>query len=253
MERLHEAIEFSTSIQNQFILDAEFLYWRGLLFIYNNNPDMGKKFIREAVNKDPDNPKFVKVQKNLMKMERLKKDAGELFQAGKYVEAAEAYGECLTLDGLNKQYNSTVLFNRGMCYMKVGKDQEALEDFGEAIRLNEEYAKAYAKRADLLFKLEKWEEAKADYHRARQLDQQQFDELKRKIKQCDIEIKKAKRKDYYKILGVDKKATDEEIKKAYKKMALKWHPDKNSASEEQKVEADKMFKDIGEAFSVLSD
>ncbi len=46
---------------------------------------------------------------------------------------------------------------------------------------------------------------------------------------------------------------EDEIKKAYKKMALKWHPDKNSATEEQKVEADKMFKDIGEAYSVLSD
>lgn len=36
-------------------------------------------------------------------------------------------------------------------------------------------------------------------------------------------------------------------------MALKWHPDKNSGTEEQKETADKMFKDIGEAYAVLSD
>ena len=46
--------------------------------------------------------------------------------------------------------------------------------------------------------------------------------------------------DYYKLLGVDKKATDDEIKKAYKKMALKWHPDRNAGSEE----ASKKFKEV---------
>mmetsp|Transcript_2838 Transcript_2838/g.2661 ORF Transcript_2838/g.2661 Transcript_2838/m.2661 type:complete len:104 (+) Transcript_2838:1000-1311(+) len=100
--------------------------------------------------------------------------------------------------------------------------------------------------------LEKWEEAKHDYTKARQVDHQ-FEDLRRKIKQCDLEIKKAKRKDYYKILGIEKTATEDEIKKAYKKMALKWHPDKNSATEEMKEEADKIFKDVGEAYSILSD
>ncbi|KAG5636398.1 hypothetical protein H0H81_008172 [Sphagnurus paluster] len=55
--------------------------------------------------------------------------------------------------------------------------------------------------------------------------------------------------DYYKLLGIDKSATDDEIKKAYKKMALKWHPDRNGGSEE----ANKKFKEVSEAFEVLSD
>ena len=50
-----------------------------------------------------------------------------------------------------------------------------------------------------------------------------------------MEAQKAKRKDYYKILDVDKNATDDEIRKAYRKLALKWHPDKNNESEEKKV------------------
>jgi len=55
-------------------------------------------------------------------------------------------------------------------------------------------------------------------------------------------------KDYYKILGLSKGATDEEIKKAYRKMALKYHPDKNkSAGAEEK------FKEIAEAYEILSD
>ena len=55
-------------------------------------------------------------------------------------------------------------------------------------------------------------------------------------------------KDYYKILGVDKKAGQEEIKKAYRKLAVKYHPDKNQGN---KTAEDK-FKEISEAYEVLS-
>lgn len=55
-------------------------------------------------------------------------------------------------------------------------------------------------------------------------------------------------KDYYKILGVTKTANDDELKKAYRKLALKYHPDKN-----QTKGAEEKFKEIGEAYDVLSD
>lgn len=55
--------------------------------------------------------------------------------------------------------------------------------------------------------------------------------------------------DYYKILGVDKKASTEEIKKSYRKLALKYHPDRNPNNKE----AEEKFKKISEAYAVLSD
>ena len=57
--------------------------------------------------------------------------------------------------------------------------------------------------------------------------------------------------DYYKILGVDKKASDEEIKKAYRKLAMKFHPDHYQG--EDKKEAEEKFKKISEAYAVLKD
>lgn len=56
-------------------------------------------------------------------------------------------------------------------------------------------------------------------------------------------------KDYYKILGVDRKASDEEIKRAYRKLALKYHPDRNRGDKQ----AEERFKEINEAYQVLSD
>ena len=55
-------------------------------------------------------------------------------------------------------------------------------------------------------------------------------------------------KDYYKSLGLSRGASEEDIKKAYKKMALKFHPDKNKSPG-----AEEKFKEIAEAYEVLSD
>merc|ERR1739848_41072 len=55
-------------------------------------------------------------------------------------------------------------------------------------------------------------------------------------------------KDYYAILGVSKSASDADLKKAYRKLAIKYHPDKNKSSE-----AEEKFKEIGLAYEVLKD
>lgn len=59
----------------------------------------------------------------------------------------------------------------------------------------------------------------------------------------------ASKRDYYEVLGISKSASDDEIKKAYRKLAVKYHPDKNPGDKE----AEAKFKEINEAHDVLSD
>ena len=57
------------------------------------------------------------------------------------------------------------------------------------------------------------------------------------------------KRDYYEVLGVDKNASEDEIKKAYRKLAIKYHPDRNPDSKE----AEEKFKEAAEAYDVLHD
>src|SRR5204863_9377276 len=58
-----------------------------------------------------------------------------------------------------------------------------------------------------------------------------------------------KKRDYYEVLAVDRNATGEEVKRAYRKLAVKFHPDKNP----EDPQAEEKFKELGEAYDVLID
>jgi len=154
---------------------------------------------------------------------------------------------------LNLAYNATALLNKAICETKLNKNDEALRSLNQAIRMNPNYAKALVKRGEVNMVLKEYEEAVRDFNKASQLDSTGFG-VQPKLKEAQKMAKAAKKKDYYGLLGIAKDANDQDIKKAFRKAARDWHPDKfSSKPEEERVKAEKMFKEINEANAVLSD
>lgn len=110
------------------------------------------------------------------------------------------------------------------------------------------YLKARKTKATALGKAGDWEAAVRDFKAIQETNPQEPG-IAKDIRNAELELKKSKRKDYYKILGADKDAGENEIKKAYRKLAIVHHPDKNPDD----AEAADRFKDIGEAYETLSD
>merc|ERR1711936_916875 len=96
-----------------------------------------------------------------------------------------------------------------------------------------------------------YDEALNDFRAALEKDEG-FSRAKEGMAKAQKLQKQAGKRDYYKILGVKRSSTKKEIKKAYKKLALEWHPDKFTDEEEKKA-AEKKFMDIAAAKEVLTD
>merc|ERR1719433_2491979 len=183
----------------------------------------------------------------------MKEEGNTAFKSSQWTKAHDLYSQALQIDPCNKATNAKLYFNRATVAAKLKKFEESVSDCDEALKLDENYLKAFLRRGRSYMELEKYDEAVRDFEQINKMERgnQEYRQL---LSNAKLELKKSKRKDYYKILGVDRSANDEEIKKAYRKRALVHHPDRHSgASEEERKEHERKFKEVGEAYGMLSD
>jgi len=251
--KIQEALNFITSkLTSEERSNEEFEYLTLLALYYEGKYDKARSVLSILLNRTKDNEKLNHLWRILKEIESQKEKANEVFKAGKYQEAIELYTKLLELDPKNNSFNSTIYSNRALCYQKLNQMMEALRDVNKSISLNERYWKAYVRRGNIYMLLKMYDEARYDYQRVKEAEPSNKDVLKL-LEEAKKEEQKAKKRDYYQILGIGKEASQDEVRKAYKKLALKWHPDRNNTSEEQKKMAEKNFRDINDAYSVLSD
>jgi len=143
---------------------------------------------------------------------------------------------------------SKLYSNRSAVLIKLGKYTDALKDMDKALEIDPNFVKVLRRRADTYIKLERYEEAVQDLKLAMELESNNVD-IRKELRNAERELKKSQRKDYYRILEVSKDASDIEIKKAYRKLALQHHPDKNCGDTDAEIK----FKEIGEAYAILGD
>jgi len=233
-------------------INSDALYVKGLCLYYQDFVDKAYQHFNQVLRRDPDHKKARVALKKARHLQSKKQEGNECFSSGKYQEAFDIYSEALMIDPCNKSTNAKLYYNRALVGSKLNQLEKAIEDCSQALELDSTYLKAYIKRARCYMDAEKYEEAVRDYEKVCKMDRSR--EYRRMLDEAKLELKKSKRKDYYKILGVPKGSSEDEIKKGYKKEALKHHPDRHSgASDEAKKNEEVLFKEVNEAYSVLSD
>ena len=196
--------------------------------------------------------KIKKLSDKLEQIESLKEKANNYYKENNFTEAINVYNELLSLDNNNKIFNALILSNRSLCYYKMRDLFNALHDINASIKLNDKYWKSFQRRANINIRLKYSEQAKDDLRRVLELDPSNK-EARKLLEDILKEERKKGNKDLYTILGVSQNATFEEIRKEYKKLAFKWHPDRNGETEEKKIFAEKKFKEINAAYNILFD
>jgi DnaJ family protein C protein 7 len=228
--------------------DPEALVLRGRALYSQGENDKAIQHFRQAVSLDPDYRDAVKYLRMVQKLDRMKAEGNAEYKAGHWAAAIEKYTETLEIDPLNKSINSKLLQNRALCRVQLKDYKGAIEDCERALSLDPAYTKARKTKASALGQSGKWEEAVRELKDIQEQDPTDAG-IAKQLRNAELELKKSKRKDYYKILGVEKDADENQIKKAYRKAAIVHHPDKNPDDED----AAERFKDIGEAYETLSD
>ncbi|KAF2139534.1 uncharacterized protein K452DRAFT_327997 [Aplosporella prunicola CBS 121167] len=245
---LGEALSQAMTLLRNNSQDPEALVLRGRALYAQGDDDKAISHFRQALNCDPDFRDAVKWLRTVQKLGRMKEEGNSLFKSGKYQEAVDVYTQALEVDPMNKGTNSKILQNRALCNIKLKNYQPAVDDATRAYELDNTYVKARKTKAKALGEMGNWEEAVRELNAVKDANPGEPN-IQKEIRNAELELKKSKRKDYYKILGVDKDADETQIKKAYRKLAIVHHPDKNQGDEA----AAERFKDIGEAYETLSD
>ncbi|KAG5353588.1 hypothetical protein C0989_005109 [Termitomyces sp. Mn162] len=229
---------------------------RGLVLFLSGKLSQATQHVNSALRLDPGHEGARRLRIRVKDVERLKEEGNVAFKSGKYEDAIAKYSEALDRigeaeeEGGGGQIRATLLSNRATTLLKLERHEEALVDTDASLALYPHSFKALRTRARLNLHLEKYDASIADFSSAIENvggegTEADIRALRSELKKAEAALKRSKTKDYYKILGIARDASETDIKKAYRRESLKHHPDKGGDEEK--------FKLVSEAYAVLSD
>lgn len=175
-----------------------------------------------------------------------------LLKEEKFNEAISHYSEAIQISPMDNSLLSNILYNRAVARSKLGFIRDAISDCTNAIKNSWTYTQFLKLRAKCHMNMRNFRKSVEDYEALVKFDKSI--EVETMLREARNALQRSQSSNYYDILDIDRKATQEDIKKAYKKLALIHHPDKHSdAPPNEKEEQQEIFKKISAANDVLSD
>ncbi|KAL7265114.1 hypothetical protein ACSBR1_002963 [Camellia fascicularis] len=229
--------------------NLEALLLRGHAYYYLADHDVASRHFRKGLHLDPEHHELKKAYFGLKNLLKKTKSAEENENKGKLRLAVEDYKAALALDPNHLAHN--VHLHLGLCkvLVRLGRGKDAVSGCTEVLDIDEELVEALVQRGEARLLIEDWEGAVADLKSEVEKSPQDT-HIREALMRAERSLKLSQRKGWYKILGLSKTASISEIKRAYKKLALQWHPDKNVDNRE---EAETKFREIAAAYEVLGD
>ncbi|KAL0849689.1 hypothetical protein ABMA28_011655 [Loxostege sticticalis] len=207
------------------------------------------KEIRECLKLDPEHKKCFPFYKKVKKVDKFLLDCEQLSESRDFAGCIASANKVLKTE----DEVTLVVFEarKWLCSCSVKEElyTEALAECGAALALQSD-ARVLCDRADALLGLDMFEDAIHSFKEALELEEG-LQRAKDGISRAQKLQKQSEQRDYYKILNVKRSASKQEIIKAYRKAAQKWHPD-NFQGDEKKL-AEKKFIDVAAAKEVLTD
>ncbi|XP_034232660.1 dnaJ homolog subfamily C member 3 [Thrips palmi] len=209
------------------------------------------KEIRECLKLDPEHKDCFPHYKKVKKVEKQLNDAQEALQANDYKRCIDMSKKVLVSEPNVANIRFQAHDKLCQCYHKDDQITESLQSCQDALDIHMD-ARILCDRAEVYIASSMFDDAVRDYHKALDIEED-YQRAKEGIQRAQKLQKQAERRDYYKILGVSRNAGKQEIIKAYRKAAQKWHPDNFQQNESEKKIAEKKFIDIAAAKEVLTD
>jgi len=223
---------------------------RALAYLHQQNVDKCKGDLSAILRNDPEHAAAAKLHRKVKKYQRALDDGVKLEQGRQHQPAVDKFRAAL--EAFSPPLETSAL-RLGMCRCQLKLRQSA-----EAARWCDKAYKAEPENLEVLFSLADAKSMLGEDHAGLQLlktAQYRFRksmELMQKIQRLENRIKQQSKVNYYKVLGVTRSATQKEVKRAYHKLAMKYHPDKVTEADD-KPTAEAMFKKIARAYEVLGD
>ncbi|XP_010937842.2 dnaJ protein P58IPK homolog B [Elaeis guineensis] len=229
--------------------NLEALLLRGRAYYYLSDHDVATRHFQKGLRLDPEHSELKKAYFGLKNLLKKTKSAEDNAAMGKLRLAVEDFKAALAMDPSHSAYN--VHLHLGLCkvLVQLGRGKDAIKSCTDALEIDGELVEALVQRGEAKLITEDWEGAVEDLKIAAQKSPQDMS-IREALLRAEKSLKLSKRKDWYKILGVPRTASVAEIKRAYKKLALQWHPDKNVDNREA---AEAQFREIAAAYEVLGD
>jgi len=242
------------------------LYKRGKGFYVMGNTELALRHFREALKLDPehgackaDYKQAKKLEKLLGKLEGVMGKEVEGKGRMKQLERDDQFEEARGLieDSLALSppavYRASLYRDLCICCTKLRLKDESLSACKEHHALDSGSAASRTLLAEASLLAERYEDAIGIYRKLAEEDEHSK-EAREGLQRAEKLLKRSREEDYYKVLNVSRSASPREIKRAYHKLAVEYHPDKNKDKADAEREAAEVkFKSVALAYEVLSD